>query len=210
MGQLVPYAPPDLGEFIVRVLLALERLLVSYPIEQITSGRLAREAGISRSTFYRQYASVDDVLVQLFDHVITEMTVASGGWIAGANLHLEPQLRGLHQVYRDHGPLLRAVADAEVGELKATAEAYTSMMAMWDQAVTVRIKESYPWVKQPALIAHAFNAADERLMYYDYGKGPDSISEDLFEDLFEDTFQVMYRLWCSALGIQPGSEERVI
>jgi len=50
------------------------------------------------------------------------------------------------------------------------------------------------------------NAADERLMYYDYGKGPDSISEELFED----TFQVMYRMWCSALGIQPGSEERVI
>ena len=204
--KLVSSVPPDLGEFIVRVLLALERLLVSYPIEQITSGRLAREAGISRSTFYRQYAGVDDVLVQPFDHVIDEMTVASDGWISGTNVHLEPQLRGLHQVYLTHGPLLRAVADAEVGELKATSEAYTSMMAMWDQAVTVRIKESYPWVKQPALIAHAFNAADERLMYYDYGKGADSISEELFED----TFQVMYRMWCSALGIQPGSEQRVI
>ncbi len=190
----------------MRVLLALERLLGSYPIEQITSGRLAREAGTSRSTFYRQYASVDDVLVQLFDHVITEMTVASDGWISGANLHLEPQLRGLHRVYLNHGPLLRAVADAEVGELTATSEAYTSMMAMWDEVVTVRITESYPWVKQPALVAHALNAADERLMYYDYGKGADSISEELFED----TFQVMYRMWCSALGIQPGSEERVI
>ena len=155
---------------------------------------------------YRQYASVDDVLVQLFEHVITEMTVASDGWISGTNIHLEPQLRGLHQVYLNHGPLLRAVADAEVGELKATSEAYTSMMAMWDEAVTVRITESYPWVKQPALVAHALNAADERLMYYDYGKGPDSISEELFED----TFQVMYRMWCSALGIQPGSEQRVI
>ena len=98
----------------MRVLLALERLLGSYPIEQITSGRLARETGISRSTFYRQYASVDDVLVQLFDHVITEMTVASDGSISGANLHLEPQLRGLHQVYLNHGPLLRAVADADL------------------------------------------------------------------------------------------------
>ena len=170
------------------------------------SGRLAREEGISHSTFYRQYASVDDVLVQLFDHVITEMTVASDGWISGANLHLEPQLRGLHQVYLNHGPLLRAVADAEVGELKAASEAYTSMMATWDEVVTVRITESYPWMKQPTLVAHALNAADERLMYYDYGKGTDSISEELFED----AFQVMYRMWCSALGIQPGSEERVI
>ena len=186
---MVPFVPPDLGESIAKVLLALERLLESYPIEQITSGRLAREAGISRSTFfYRQYASVDDVLVQLFDHVINEMTVVSDGWISGANIHLEPQLRGLHQVYLNHGPLLRAVADAEVGELKATSEAYTSMMAMWDEAVTVRITESYPWVKQPALVAHALNAADERLMYYDYGKGPDSISEELFQD----TFKVMY------------------
>ncbi len=39
------------------------------------------------------------------------MTVASDGWISGANVHLEPQLRGLHQVYLNHGPLLRAVAD---------------------------------------------------------------------------------------------------
>ena len=57
-----------------------------------------------------------------------------------------------------------------------------------------------------ALVAHALNAADERLMYYDYGKGPDSISEELFDD----TFKVMYRMWCSALGIQPGSEEPVV
>ena len=70
----------------------------------------------------------------------------------------------------------------------------------------MRITESYPWVKQSALVADALNAADERLMYYDYGKGPDSISEELFED----TFQVMYRMWCSALGTQPGSEERLI
>ena len=80
------------------------------------------------------------------------------------------------------------------------------MMAMWDEVATVRITESYPWVKQPALVAHALNAADERLMYYDYGKGLDPISEELFDD----TFRVMYRMWCSALGIQPGSEEPVV
>ena len=190
----------------MKVLLALERLLESYPIEQITSGRLAREAGISRSTFYRQYASVDDVLVQLFDHVIDEMVVAGDGWISGTDPLLLPSLRGIHKVFLNHGPLLRAVVDAEVGELTATSERYRGVMAMWDEAVTVRITESYPWVKQPALVAHALNAADERLMYYDYGKGPDSISEELFDD----TFKVMYRMWCSALGIQPGSEERVI
>ena len=80
--------------------------------------------------------------------------------------------------------MLRAVADAEVGELKAASEAYTSMMATWDEVVTVRITESYRWVKQPTLVAHALNAADERLMCYDYGKGADSISEELFEDTF--------------------------
>ncbi|MDP7383612.1 MAG: TetR/AcrR family transcriptional regulator, partial [Acidimicrobiales bacterium] len=83
----------------MRVLLALERLLESYPIEQITSGRLAREAGISRSTFYRQYASVDDVLVQLFDHVIDEMVVAGDGWISGTDPLLRPSLRGIHKVF---------------------------------------------------------------------------------------------------------------
>jgi AcrR family transcriptional regulator len=189
----------------MKVLLALEKLLESYPIEQITSGRLAREAGISRSTFYRQYSSVDDVLVQLFDHVIDEMVVASDGWISGTDPLLRPSLRGLHKVFLNHGPLLRAVVDAEVGELTATSERYRGVMAMWDEAVSLRLQESYPWVPQPDLIAHALNAADERLMYYQYGDGPESVSEEHFNE----TFDVMYGMWCSAMGIQPGSETRV-
>ena len=43
-------------------------------------------------------------------------------------------------------------------------------------------------------------------MCYDYGNGPDLISEALFQD----TFQVIYQMWCSALDTQLGSEERVM
>ena len=189
----------------MKVLLALERLLASHAIGDITSGRLAREAGISRSTFYRQYSSVDDVLVHLFDHVIDEMVVAGDGWISGTDPLLQPSLRGIHEVFLNHGPLMRAVADAEVGELNATSQHYREMMAMWDEAVSLRLQESYPWVPQPGLIAHALNAADERLMYYQYGEGPDAVSEVHFNE----TFQIMYGMWCSAMGIQPGSETRV-
>ena len=105
----------------MKVLLALERLLASHSMGDITSGRLAREAGISRSTFYRQFSSVDDVLVQLFDHVIDEMVVAGDGWISGTDPLLQPSLRGIHEVFLNHGPLLRAVVDAEVGDLTATS-----------------------------------------------------------------------------------------
>ena len=190
----------------MKVLLALERLLASHAIGDITSGRLAREAGISRSTFYRQYSSVDDVLVHLFDHVIDEMVVAGDGWISGTDPLLQPSLRGIHEVFLNHGPLMRAVADAEMGQLKATSQHYREMMAMWDEAVAHRLSASYPWVEKPAMVSHALNAAGERIMYYDFGSGPTQVTD---ED-FGATVQIMYSMWCSALGIEQGSEKQIV
>ena len=59
-------------------------------------GRLCRQKGVSRSTFYRQFDSLDDALNQLFQSVVTEMVAAGDPWLSGADLRLEPHLRAVH------------------------------------------------------------------------------------------------------------------
>lgn len=184
---------------------SLETLLETYPIQEITIGRLCRHAGVSRSTFYRQFASLDDALDQLFQSVVSEMVQAGDPWLSGADLRIEPHLRGVYAAYLRHGPLMRAVADAELGDLKATSQQYRQMMAMWDEAVGLRFAASYPWVERPDMIAHALNAAGERIMYYDFGRGPAHVTDDQFES----TVKVMYSMWCNALGIEEITEKRI-
>ncbi|MEL0127402.1 MAG: TetR/AcrR family transcriptional regulator, partial [Actinomycetota bacterium] len=195
------------GRFIplMTLLAALEDLLLSTPIDKVTVGRLCRQQGVSRSTFYRQFDSLDDALDQLFQSVVTEMVAAGDPWLSGASLSLEPHLRAVYRAYLNHGPLMRAVADAELGELKATSQHYREMMAMWDEAVARRLSDSYPWVDKPELVSHALNAAGERIMYYDFGGGPTQVTD---ED-FDATVQIMYSMWCSALGIEQGSEKQI-
>ena len=188
------------------IITGLEHLLLTTPIHEMTVGRLCRQQGVSRSTFYRQFDSLDDALVQLFQSVVTEMVAAADPWLSGANLRVEPHLRAVYQAYLNHGPLLRAVADAEMGQLKATSQHYREMMAMWDEAVAHRLSASYPWVDKPAMVSHALNAAGERIMYYDFGSGPTQVTD---ED-FGATVQIMYSMWCSALGIEQGSEKQIV
>ena len=42
-------------------------------------------------------------------------------------------------------------------------------------------------------------------MYYDFGGGPTNVTD---ED-FDATAQIMYSMWCSALGIEQGSEKQI-
>lgn len=134
------------------------------------------------------------------------MVAAGDPWLSGANLRVEPHLRAVYQAYLNHGPLMRAVADAEMGQLKATSQHYREMMAMWDEAVARRLSASYPWVEKPEMVSHALNAAGERVMYYDFGSGPTQVTD---ED-FGATVQIMYSMWCSALGIEQGSEKQIV
>ena len=187
------------------LLSALEALLLSTPIDKVTVGRLCRQHGVSRSTFYRQFDSLDDALDRLFQSVVTEMVAAGEPWLSGADLRLEPHLRAVYRAYLNHGPLMRAVADAEMGELKATSQHYREMMAMWDEAVARRLSYSYPWVDKPGMVSHALNAAGERIMYYDFGGGPTHVTDEGFDA----TTQIMYSMWCSALGIEQGSEKQI-
>ena len=172
-------------------------------VDDLTVGRICRAAGISRSTFYREFDNIDDAVGRLFDAVVTEMVMAGQEWLDGTDLRVKPHLEGVYSAYLKHGPLMRAAADAEFGQ--PTSKKYKDMMEAWDALVGKRLAESFPWVEAPLIVAHALNAAGERIMYYDFAPGRPLVSDAMFET----TFNVMYKMWCSVLEIAKGSEVRL-
>lgn len=52
---------------------ALIQLLENKEISDISVSELARKAGVSRTAFYSKYQTVDDVLTELIDEVLSEM-----------------------------------------------------------------------------------------------------------------------------------------
>ena len=187
----------------VTSLKVLEDLLLEVRVEDLTVGRICRAAGISRSTFYREFDNIDDAVGRLFDAVVTEMVMAGQPWLEGTSLRVKPHLEGVYSTYLKHGPLMRAAADAELGQ--PTSKKYRDMMEAWDALVGKRLAESFPWVEAPMTVAHALNAAGERIMYYDFAPGRPLVSEAMFET----TTGIMYKMWCSALHIAQDSEVRL-
>jgi hypothetical protein len=129
--------------------------------------------------------------------------MAGQPWLEGTILRLKPHLEGVYSAFLKHGPLMRAAADADLGQ--ATSKKYRDMMEAWDALVGKRLAESFPWVEAPMTVAHALNAAGERIMYYDFAPGRPLVSEAMFET----TFGIMYKMWCSALDIAQDSEVRL-
>jgi len=181
----------------------LEDLLLEVRVENLTVGRICRAAGISRSTFYREFDNIDDAVGRLFDAVVTEMVMAGQPWLEGTSLRVKPHLEGVYSAFLKHGPFMRAAADAELGQ--PTSKKYRGMMEAWDALVGKRLAESFPWVESPMTVAHALNAAGEWIMYYDFAPGRPLVSEAMFET----TTGIMYKMWCSALHIAQDSEVRL-
>ncbi len=93
-----------------------ERLLRNTPLHDVSVADLASGAGISRSSFYFYFASKDEVLLALVDRITAELevaVVAMGERIAEDPVaHLTAGIEATAQVWRDHGPVVRAMSEA--------------------------------------------------------------------------------------------------
>jgi len=100
----------------IRLLEALERLLEKGEnFTTISVERLAREAGISRATFYLYYRDKGDLISHLIHRVEDEVVAAGGMWFLRAEdagyEDLRAAMRGFVEVYRKHRAVLRAAAE---------------------------------------------------------------------------------------------------
>lgn len=81
--------------------------------------RIATEAGLSRTAFYFYFSDKRDLLMRLSEDVMSELYAAADEWWTGGGA-LAAALDRISELYRRHGPLIRAVVevaavDAQVG-----------------------------------------------------------------------------------------------
>jgi AcrR family transcriptional regulator len=114
------------GEARDALLAAAERLLAERLLAEITVGDLLEAAGVSRASFYFYFASKHDVVIALAERVVDEIALAARPWLERGDLApgeaLRAALEGSLDVWRRHGPVLRAVAESwhaspELGDL---------------------------------------------------------------------------------------------
>ncbi|MEM9176042.1 MAG: TetR/AcrR family transcriptional regulator [Myxococcota bacterium] len=118
---------------------ALQELLITKGVDAISVEELAKKAGISRATFYRCYASVDEVLMVLYDQFerrVKDRLIINlprkqeiGDWIEDLVDHV---LRDAIEM----GPLLRALYREELRPSSPAAERQITRVNMQAEMIS--------------------------------------------------------------------------
>lgn len=130
------------GEMQATILQAAHTLLERMPAEELTAQGLIDEAGISRGSFYHYFESKHAVIAALLEQVLDEVLASSTRWLERGSTPPETAVReGLKEsveVWRRHGPLLRAAIHGS-RSVPQLIEGWRALMDEFIDAAAARI-----------------------------------------------------------------------
>jgi TetR/AcrR family transcriptional regulator, ethionamide resistance regulator len=97
---------------------AVETLLADRPFRDLTVEDVMAATGMGRTAFYRYFPDLETVLLRRLSQVDDMLTDAADNWLlpqSDPSAGLDAAASALATVFRDHAPLLRALADATAG-----------------------------------------------------------------------------------------------
>ena len=119
--------PAQPGDIEQAVCDAAERLLGTERLADLSVAQILREAQVSRASFYFYFASKHAVLARLAERVVDEVYLATQTWLhraegEPARAALEAAMRSAAQLWRTHGPVVRAMVETwhtapEIGDV---------------------------------------------------------------------------------------------
>jgi TetR/AcrR family transcriptional regulator, ethionamide resistance regulator len=98
-----------------QILLAADAFLRERSYRELSVDELMRRTGHTRTVFYRHFADLPDLVMQVLQSVGTELMEISRDWAAGFGAPREEARENLARIvdfFARHGPLVGAVADA--------------------------------------------------------------------------------------------------
>jgi AcrR family transcriptional regulator len=157
---------------------AAEALLREKPFRELTVDDLMRRTGLSRPSFYVYFRDRHDLVLKVFEHIGGELFAMSERWYKGTGdgpLLVREAIDGVVGVFAQHGPVLRALADAAADDPRVE-DAYTALLQRFVDATARHIETEIDAGRilplDPVQTATALTWMMERYLQLALGRGP--------------------------------------
>src|SRR4051794_6654635 len=109
---------------------AAESLLRERPFRELTVDEVMRRTELSRPSFYVYFSDRHQLVLRVVEHLGSELFTMSDRWLSGTGEGPDmarQALDGVVAVYVEHGPVMRALADA-AADAPGVEQAYTTLV----------------------------------------------------------------------------------
>lgn len=182
----------------VRILDAASELLRTRPYRELSVDELMASVGLSRTIFYRHFDDLPDLVVRLLEEASADL-LDEERQLMGAGIDAPAAIRrGLSvpvEAFRQHGPLLRAVAEAASHDeyiergFRALLERFERLIEDYLSAVAVR---GHGRLSEPHQAARALNLMNVNYLLAVFGTAEPTVSP-------ETALQTLTELWVGAV-----------
>ena len=174
------------------------RFLEKRPYRDLTVAELMEGTTLSRPAFYQYFDDLHDLIASLIHEIQTAMHQTAHPWMSGEGEPLTALRKsqiGVIQSCVEHGPILRAIAEAAPLDPQLESQ-WSAFLTGWDDAVEERIKIQ----QKEGLIsdsldarrtANALNSMDTSILLAEFGRSPQGDPEAVLE--------ILNHIWKSTL-----------
>jgi TetR/AcrR family transcriptional regulator, ethionamide resistance regulator len=125
------------------IIAAAESLLRERPFRELTVDEVMRRTELSRPSFYVYFTDRHQLVLKVVEHLCGELFTMSDRWLRGTGEGPEiarEALDGIVAVYVEHGPVMRALADAAADD-RGVDQAYNALVQTFIDATARHIEE---------------------------------------------------------------------
>ena len=132
---------PEIAER--EIIAAAEAFLREQPFRALTVDEVMRRTDLSRPSFYVYFRDRHHLVLRVVEHLGSELYAMSERWLRGTGEGSQlarEALEGIVSVYAEHGPVMRALADAAADD-PGVEEAYTGIVESFVRATARHIED---------------------------------------------------------------------
>jgi len=162
-----------------QILDAAEDLLRERPFRELTVDAVMGEIGLTRTSFYRHFDDLTDVVLRLFEEVSEDLYEVAKQWSGAAGAgYPDPgrdALAGLVAFYVRHGPLMRAFHEAAAADERierAVREMTGRMMEVTGGTLERLAEAGVLQVPDPHELARAMAIMNQSYLLSQFGYEP--------------------------------------
>jgi TetR/AcrR family transcriptional regulator, ethionamide resistance regulator len=125
------------------IISAAESFLRERPFRELTVDEVMRRTDLSRPSFYVYFRDRHQLVLKVVEHLGAELFTMGDRWLAGTGQGPElarSALDGIVAVYVQHGPVMRALADAASDD-REVENAYNALVQRLIDATSRHIEE---------------------------------------------------------------------